>query len=64
VDNTATAWSARITAKAQGERFNLGHERLSDAGGGLKDGDSQLTIEQRMDQPKKRNKRLTVEIGS
>ena len=28
------AWSARITAKAKGKRFNLGHERLSDAGGG------------------------------
>jgi len=34
VDNIATAWSARITAKEKGERLNLGHERLSDAGGG------------------------------
>ena len=52
-----------MTEKAKGEGFNLGHERLSDAGGGLKDGDSQLTIEQRMDQPEKRNKRLTVALN-
>jgi len=26
VDSTATAWSARITANAWGERFNLGHD--------------------------------------
>jgi hypothetical protein len=29
------AWSGRITAKAKGEHLNLGHERLSDAGGSI-----------------------------
>jgi hypothetical protein len=29
------AWSARITAKVSGERFNLGHDRWSNAGGSI-----------------------------
>ena len=29
------AWSGLGTEKARGERFNLGHDRLSNAGGGI-----------------------------